>query len=171
MKNLHWKSIPKTKIRNTFWSEIESVELGLNGGEQGGAGNASNDAISLAMQNEILDLFSLSPTKETPCSTPRKELRQAPLQSLIDSKRSNNTCMRWLTVQFRDCSDRIIANDLCVLIDLDFLSSQRLAILLSQFKMPHAEIKNAVLSLDSSKLTADQIATLRYMFPLSQEEV
>jgi hypothetical protein len=93
VKNLHWKSIPKTKIRNTFWSEIEKVELGGSDSSLAGSASGSGSEISLAMQNEILDLFSLSPTKESACSTPRKEVAKPVLQSLIDSKRSNNTCM------------------------------------------------------------------------------
>lgn len=48
--------------------------------------------------------------------------------------------------------------------------SSTLAILLSQFRMSFSEIASALLDFDEEKLTVEQLISLRYMFPLTEEE-
>lgn len=52
-----------------------------------------------------------------------------------------------------------------------FRSDDLSAILLSQFKVSHAEIKQAILALDETVISAENLISLKFMFPFTDKEV
>eukprot|EP01127_Copromyxa_protea_P010601 TRINITY_DN2589_c0_g3_i1.p1 TRINITY_DN2589_c0_g3~~TRINITY_DN2589_c0_g3_i1.p1 ORF type:complete len:504 (+),score=177.53 TRINITY_DN2589_c0_g3_i1:1230-2741(+) len=123
VRTLHWKAIPRNKLTSTFWSQIDSVDT-------------KGDEDVKALEEEMLDIFSLSPEKK---KSPREIERTPSLKrqqlSILDMKRSNNA-----------------------------------AILLSQFKLSFADVKRAILSLDETALTAENLISLKFMFPFTDKE-
>jgi len=146
LRPLHWKAIPKSKAETSFWGKLDDISLGVSL-------DAEPDAEQMDIQNS-----NTSDGQEPKNSVPINLGKEVDGIFSISPDKTQKSPPKGLQLKAKKRTHL-----------LDVKRSNNVGILLSQFKMSFAEIKQSLLEFDNS-LTSEHLMSLKYMFPLSDQE-
>jgi hypothetical protein len=156
MKQLNWTKIPNNKVVSSYWKDVTEVGIEIDSNEvellfaaredKKGAHHCTQHSTRTTTRLTILSaLAGAEIMGPGDAGTKKKETNV----TLLDPKRANN------------CGTRSVAGRVCsaLLFILRWLALLLggTAIALSRFKMSNEDIKQAILRLDESKLSAESV--------------